>query len=1120
MARNAKATFRITGRVIDSTSQQGIAALRVEVWDKDMVFDDLVGSTVSDARGAFQIEFTPSYFKELFLDRQPDLFFKVFREDELIRSTEDSVLWNVSGGNAEVVIEVGAPAANKPAPNTLLAQAVGSVKRSRSARKYLAAPKPVQRFVVHGVVYYPDKTLAASLTVIVFAQDESGNSRLGESVTDAEGRYRIEYSAADQLSKNDKGGADVFVRVYGAPGALVFRSDTVRSAPGNLRIDAHLPAFQFVVHGRVTGADKGQLVRAYDLDLRGEELLGYDFTDSDGNYEIPYGPHKFNRAETGTADLRVGVRLHDDEWLWSDIVYNADADQIVNLEIEQAALPFPSEYQRYLAALAPSLQDVTLLEIGAQAAAQKTKDVDFLAGDTGIDRQHIEWLIQAAGSEATTKVPAAACYGWLRREPPLEFEPLLSRPNVELFAELEESIAANIVPRDLAASFESIGASLDRLRALRALQPAAEGTPPSLGDTLSTLPEHEVLSEGEKVTFARLHDEHGETEVLWQQAAASGLARAIPALKRTLALDTITASNPALVHALQAKANVDRPESVEFLAALKPADWIDMVFEHGVPPGGATDRDGYVDRLQAEVEDRFPIQVLSRQLENTLGENERFPTGKVVNLLNANPALDFRSQHIEPFLSEQGIEDEDLRAAALQLARIHAVTASAHETGELLAAGLGSSAQIVAEGKSVLTQKVGRKLSAEQIDGIFAAAENVVSAAVALGTAYGPSTGGGAVSVIATSNRVASTDVLNKYPSLRTLFGDLDYCECRHCRSVLGPAAYLTDLMHFLQRSLLTNGTDLAAANYVNPNPPAAVVVGGAALAVGGTVLGALLQRRPDLVDLELSCENTNTEIPYIDLVLEILENAVGLPLVVDPSDYAGVDIDGEFANGTVPQAVVDVLLKTDIRIGKNRTVERSSSLAHASPISFETWTIKDGSRRWSVQHVKPQVVVSIAGPSGYGVPAKVLDPTAAVAALSQGRFNAELADKLSQGLPIAGTPKIAEVPESINFVRFWGASYTRAIAIKSTVVGRGSSAVELFTLEGRSLGPPVTWSQKIVDDVFSEFKPGQVKKINAKVAQRFGLPAEEVYLQTWNRERGWWELSVKNIALVGKRNC
>src|SRR5205807_5490976 len=81
-----------------------------------------------------------------------------------------------------------------------------------------------------------------------------------------------------------------------------------------------------------------------------------------------------------------------------------------------------------------------------------------------------------------------------------------------------------------------------------------------------------------------------------------------------------------------------------------------------------------------------------------------------------------------------------------------------------------------------------------------------------------------------------------------------------------------------------------------------------------GTVLGALIQRRPDLADLELSCENTNIEIPYIDLVLEILENAVALPmaLVVE-----GIDIDAEFAGGKVPEKVAKALHKTDIAVGK-----------------------------------------------------------------------------------------------------------------------------------------------------------------------------------------------------------
>src|SRR3989442_396193 len=98
--------YRILGRVISRSSQQGVPNARVEAWDRDLLVDDLVGSAVTDANGVFQMEFDSSYFRELFADRQPDLFFKVFYEDKLVKSTEDSVLWNVDAGEKEIVLEV------------------------------------------------------------------------------------------------------------------------------------------------------------------------------------------------------------------------------------------------------------------------------------------------------------------------------------------------------------------------------------------------------------------------------------------------------------------------------------------------------------------------------------------------------------------------------------------------------------------------------------------------------------------------------------------------------------------------------------------------------------------------------------------------------------------------------------------------------------------------------------------------------------------------------------------------------------------------------------------------------------------------------------------------------
>ena len=83
------------------------------------------------------------------------------------------------------------------------------------------------------------------------------------------------------------------------------------------------------------------------------------------------------------------------------------------------------------------------------------------------------------------------------------------------------------------------------------------------------------------------------------------------------------------------------------------------------------------------------------------------------------------------------------------------------------------------------------------------------------------------------------------------IFGSLDFCTCRHCQSVFSPAAYLVDVLHWLdQRKPQDSVLDLLFEN-----------------------------RRADIGGIELSCANTNTPLPYVDIVNEVLE------LLVTPPD-------------------------------------------------------------------------------------------------------------------------------------------------------------------------------------------------------------------------------------------
>jgi hypothetical protein len=95
------------------------------------------------------------------------------------------------------------------------------------------------------------------------------------------------------------------------------------------------------------------------------------------------------------------------------------------------------------------------------------------------------------------------------------------------------------------------------------------------------------------------------------------------------------------------------------------------------------------------------------------------------------------------------------------------------------------------------------------------------------------------------------------------LFGDADFCECGECTSVYSAAAYFVDLLQYLRN------------NDLDPNATGTLKIRTDPKDISNTPLEKLFGRRPDLGCLQLTCKNTNTILPYIDLVNEIMENYV-----------------------------------------------------------------------------------------------------------------------------------------------------------------------------------------------------------------------------------------------------
>ena len=69
--------FRVSGVIREAGSHAPIQGLLVCAYDKDVVKDDYLGESETDADGAFEIRFTDADFKDV-VESQPDLYLCVF----------------------------------------------------------------------------------------------------------------------------------------------------------------------------------------------------------------------------------------------------------------------------------------------------------------------------------------------------------------------------------------------------------------------------------------------------------------------------------------------------------------------------------------------------------------------------------------------------------------------------------------------------------------------------------------------------------------------------------------------------------------------------------------------------------------------------------------------------------------------------------------------------------------------------------------------------------------------------------------------------------------------------------------------------------------------------------
>ncbi|HWX75041.1 MAG TPA: hypothetical protein VNZ05_07035 [Solirubrobacteraceae bacterium] len=84
--------MRVVGSVVEDESGRPLEGLLVRAFDKDLIFDDRLGETRTNASGQFELSYTESQFRD-FNETQPDLYLRIFDASgkRLLHTTEREV---------------------------------------------------------------------------------------------------------------------------------------------------------------------------------------------------------------------------------------------------------------------------------------------------------------------------------------------------------------------------------------------------------------------------------------------------------------------------------------------------------------------------------------------------------------------------------------------------------------------------------------------------------------------------------------------------------------------------------------------------------------------------------------------------------------------------------------------------------------------------------------------------------------------------------------------------------------------------------------------------------------------------------------------------------------------
>ena len=717
--------FSVKGTLLSRKDQQPLANLRIEAWDKDLLFDDFVGEATSEANGDFTIIFKLERFRELFFDNYPDLYFKVYDQGNLVYSSEKEITWNYRSGQEKIELTIDWPPPPGDHPGT------GNKNET---------------YKVSGKVVNSNGVALPNITTEVFAKTVDSDIAVGKTQTDKEGSYSVSFTQSSA-----KGVPDLQTKVY----------------------------------------------------YKGDEK----------NFTL------------------------------SAIKYNASKNEVVDVIVKVEKITKPAEFDAILHDIQSKLGR---LKLGELKEDKDTQHITYLSDKTGWDARLTAMLVTAHKLGDQLKINPAHIYSLLRAGVAGTADALQSLSAADAENAIKKAIEKKIIPNT--GNIQETLNTLNTQAITLVLSNKPFASVSSMNEMLSLR-----LNKDQKNIFAQTYKQAGnDTAKLWTGLQQRGFStEEISRLQLDGKLGFLTGNNASLVKKVYENFNINSDIELVGNGLYKSAEWKKII---GPEKPADITADEYAIHMANQVKMSYPTAVAAEMIkrdEINLGDNT--PKQEVVGFFTVNQSKNVLG--INPVKTWDGFERLSIpaKAAAKTYERLYQISPSDESLAALANSGLHSAYQITKFTKNEFMMAHAESFpELRQAELTYTKANEVYSASLGIATTY--------ITNRAMPNLYAITGRLEKtpnetiaYPTLEELFGNMDYCSCDHCKSVLSPAAYLVELLQFI---------DLSGIPHAKSNP-IDVLLGKPDVLTG---------RRPDIQHIQLTCENTNMALPYIDLVNEILE--------------------------------------------------------------------------------------------------------------------------------------------------------------------------------------------------------------------------------------------------------